>query len=160
MRAPALAAAALLAVGLAPAPAPAQLMGLAEAGSEALKAVRSAAKDALLVKDMIGAKIVGPTGEKVGTVRDLVVIPGGQLVALVVSPDDLQHPILVPYKAAKISKAAKAASGAVNATVEIQLPQPLDKLRAGKAVTDLTDALGGLIPGTPKAKDGTGSGGG
>lgn len=100
--------------------------------------------DRVLVGNLIGAKVVGPSGDVIGAVRDVVALPDARIAALVLAPRDLRQPIFVPWEAVTFSRDE---NGGHRATV----PEGLDGLRASKAVIDLTDALGAMIPGTPRA---------
>ncbi len=102
--------AALAAAGLAlaaPAAAQEQEPGAAAAvpgpvGSAA-KALRQAGENALYVGDLLGAEVTGPGESVVGTVENLVAVPGGQLVAIVVVTGEGER-VPVPYKAVKVAR--------------------------------------------------------
>lgn len=134
--------ASLAAIGFAglfaAAPASAQLDDLTGAAEEAVSMLKGAAADALLVGDLIGADVLGPSGEVVGTVDNLVAIPGGTLVAVIVDPSGDGQRFPIPYKAAKLSSTAQK--------TQVVLPEALDAFRDSAAVADLTDALGDLAP--------------
>lgn len=124
----------LVALSLGPAPALAQSSGsqllsqmapgdVASAAADATKALGSAAQDKLLVRDLLGAPVSGPGGATVGTIADLVVIPGGRVVAAII--------------AAKVSHTA--------GKLGLTLPVSLSDLRGMKEVQSLAKA----IPGEP-----------
>lgn len=119
------------------APAGAQLMDLSEAASEAVSALEEAAQDAVLVGDLIGAEATGPAGERVGSVSNLVALPGGTLIAALIAPDEGGEPLVVPFKALKLSMKADAAG--------VTLPESPEALRGTEAATRLSQALGGLL---------------
>lgn len=127
---PRFALAAFLAAAL-PATTPALAQDLASAASDALSAVTDAAEDTLLVGDIIGQDIAGPGGETLGTVENLVAIPGGRLVGIVVAPEDGDR-LVLPYQMLKIDTAAE--------TTGLSLPVTLADARAMEAVGKLTEA--------------------
>ena len=107
---------------------------LAGAASEAADAIEGAAEAKLLIADMIGAQVKGPDGATLGTVENLVVVPGGTLVAaiLAVQGTDGEH-LPVPYRLVKVSGAADA--------LGVSVPVGLEELRANEAVAALASAL-------------------
>ncbi len=110
---------------------------LASAAQNAIQALPSAAKDKLLVKDLLGAKVVGPGGNPVGTVEDLVVVPGGRVVAAIISTKAKgAGRIPVPFSAVKLSRTA--------GTLGLTLPVEVSKLRAMKEIQSLADQLPGV----------------
>jgi len=78
---------------------------MASAAREAADTLAEAAKNRILIEDLFGTEITGPGGETIGTVDNLAVIPGGQIVAALVQTRDGQR-IAVPFKAVKLSRAA------------------------------------------------------
>lgn len=110
---------------------------VASATTEALHTLGSAAKDKLLVRDLIGAKVTGPSASPLGTVEDLVVIPGGRVVAAIISPNakDLGR-VPVPFSVTKISHYA--------GKLELTLPVSLSELKGMKEVQSLAQALPGV----------------
>ena len=91
---------------IAAGPAPAQTADLGKAASEAVQAVKGQAQDALLVGDLIGAPARGPSGDQLGTISNLVALPNGTLVAVLVEPSDGGDPLAVPYKLVKLGPSA------------------------------------------------------
>ncbi|HUF56308.1 MAG TPA: hypothetical protein VMM55_07075 [Thermohalobaculum sp.] len=144
---PALMLAAALALPL-PAAGMEPLQGLADPDAVADLAANAAgvvtekAKDTLLVREMLGREITGPGGETVGTLGNLVVVPGGRIAAIVVLPGS-GDPLVLPYQALKLSAAASAGEA-----VGLSLPMDLEEARGLGPVQDLTAAVLG---------DGTGS---
>lgn len=133
------ATAALLALLGAPALAQ-DLPDLSSASSDAVSALSDAAENKLLIADLIGADVSDPSGSTVGTVDDLVAIPGGRIVAALIKPSDGGDLVSVPFKAVKVSQTADKASAA--------LPDTLGAMRDSSAVQELSDALGSLADGS------------
>jgi len=102
--------------------------GLASTAQEAADTLAQAAKNRILIRDLFGAEITGPEGEAIGTVQNLAVIPGGQIVAALVEMDDGTR-IAVPFKAVKVSRAA----GKLSAS----LPVALSELEGMEALQSL-----------------------
>jgi hypothetical protein len=139
----------LVALSFGPVPALAQSSGsqmlsqmvpgnVASAAADAAKALGSAAQDKLLVRDLLGAPVSGPGGGTVGTVADLVVIPGGRVVAAIIAAKDKKiGRIPVPFSAAKVSH--------TTGKLGLSLPVSLSDLKGMKEVQSLTQA----IPGNP-----------
>ncbi len=86
---------------------------------------------------MIGRKVTGPDGDELGEVEDLVVAPGGQVVAVLVKPDEGDR-VALPYRALKVSGAASASE-----EMGLSLPIDLDEARAIDGMQALTDAVTG-----------------
>ena len=105
---------------------------LGAAASAAAEAIRGAAEDRLLIADVIGAEVTGPDGASLGTVENLVAVPGGKLVAAVLAVEGGER-LPVPYELVKVSSAAD--------TLGISLPVGLEELRADEAVAALAGAL-------------------
>lgn len=125
---------------LAALPAAAQSNGsgspdLASAAKEAATALSDSAKDSLLVRDLLGATVTAPGGEKSGTVEDLVVVPGGRIVAALVKTGSDGERIPVPFSAVKVTRSASKLS--------LELPESIEALKKDSAV----DALAKAIPG-------------
>lgn len=70
---------------------------------DVIQALRSAAKDKLLVKDLLGVRVTDPGESTIGTVKDFVLILGGRIVAATISTMDKKagH-IPVPLSVAKV----------------------------------------------------------
>ncbi|WP_349371140.1 PRC-barrel domain-containing protein [Salinarimonas sp.] len=101
--------------------------------AEAATALRDAAENALLVRDLLGKEVADPSGGSVGTIANLAVIPGGRIVAAILeTPDGTRVP--VPFAAVKV--AAKAST--------VSLTKPLSELQAGDAYGALEDAAAQL----------------
>ena len=107
------------------------------AGSEgiadAAQAIADAGVDKLLIADLVGSTLEGLGGEALGTVENLVAVPGGRLVAALVSLEDDTR-IAVPYAALKVSAAA--------GTVSVTVPMSADELRGMTELRDLAASLG------------------
>lgn len=99
---------------------------LSSAASEAVSMLKSAAKDRLLIADLLGSDVTGPSADKVGMVENLVAIPGGKIVAALIKPSDDGSTVPVRFAAVKISQN----SGNVSAS----LAQSLSDLRGSDAV--------------------------
>lgn len=128
-----------LAVALALAPsapmaqdgaAPSDALG---AVSDAATALREAATEKILVGDMHGQPLTGPSGEKVGTVRDLAVVPGGRLVAVVVELSDGER-VALPYQTRAVSSAAEA--------LDLSVPVDTREILEDARVAELSELLG------------------
>ncbi|MFC4173565.1 PRC-barrel domain-containing protein [Microvirga sp. GCM10011540] len=123
----------------APAQAAQQMMpgDVASAAASAAQTLTSSAKDRLLVKDLLGAQVTGPGGGTVGTVEDLVVIPGGRVVAAIISTKDKNTGrIPVPFAAVKLSR--------TSGKIAMSLPVALSDLKNMKEVQQLSKAVPGV----------------
>ena len=110
----------------------AQSLGdLAGAAKGAAEALKEAAADKLLVADMIGAEVTDPSGATVGTVENLVAVPGGKLVAAILKVEGGRLP--VPYEMVKVSRAQEK--------LGVTVPVSLEDLRGDEAVRALAEAL-------------------
>jgi PRC-barrel domain len=87
----------------------------ASAIASAADTLAGAAQDKVLVADLIGQSLTGADGQTVGTVEDLAAIPGGRLVAAIVSTGDGTR-IAVPYAALQMSSAAQGLTATVPAS--------------------------------------------
>ena len=105
---------------------------LSSAATGAAEALKGAAEAKLLIADLIGADVTGPDDRKLGTVDDLVAVPGGRIVAVVLSIEGGER-LPVPFELVKVARAADAAG--------VSLPVTLDELRADEAIRTLADAL-------------------
>lgn len=148
--------AALLALPV-PAAAMEPLQGLADPDAVADLAANAAAvvsekaRDTLLVRQMLGREITGPDGETVGTLGNLVMVPGGRVAAIIVLPAS-GEPVVLPYQALKLSAAAAA-----DEAVGLSLPLDLEEARSLGPVQELTAAVlgdGGPSCGSCKQKQG------
>jgi len=100
----------------------------------AARAMAKAAKDRLLVKDLLGRKLQGPDGQPLGTVDNLAVIPGGRIVAaLVTLPDGTR--LALPFNAVTLATSAQGVQATVPATAE--------QLKGMPALVDLAGSLTG-----------------
>lgn len=117
---------------------PARTQGLDLAGmtSDAASALTDAARDRLLVADLIGAEITDPAG-RAGTVTNLVAVPGGRLVAVLVEPSGGGEPIALPYQILKLDTASD--------TLGVSLERRLSELAGMQGITELGQAMGGLL---------------
>lgn len=109
---------------------------VASAANSAVQALTSAAKDKVLVKDLLGASVTVPGGDTVGTVENLVVLPGGRVIAAIIATKSSQTGrIPVPFASVKLSQA----SGKIG----VMLPASVSELNGMTEVQKLK----GLIPG-------------
>ena len=90
------------------------------------------AADRVLVADLLGREVIGPDGEALGTLDDLVVLPGGNLVAAVIARPD-GTPVALPWDAAKAGVAAGR---------PVEVPYTGAELDGAQALRELTGALG------------------
>ena len=108
------------------------------AGSEAMasaaQAIVDAGAESVLLAGLIGSTVAGPGGEALGTVENLAAVPGGRLVAALMTLEDGTR-IAVPYQALKVTGAAE--------TLEATLPLGADELRGMDELTDLASQLDG-----------------
>ncbi|WP_230533399.1 PRC-barrel domain-containing protein [Microvirga roseola] len=122
-----------------PAQAAQQLMpgDVASAAKSAADTLTSSAKDSLLVKDLLGAQVSGPGGDTVGTVDNLVAVPGGRIVAAILVPQGQGGDrIPVPFSIVKVAK--------TSGKLGITLPVSLSELKGMKEVQQLVSAVPGL----------------
>ena len=119
---------------LTAAPALAQMPDMS--ASDAVSALTEAGRDKLLIADLIGAKVTDPSGEA-GTLTNLVAVPGGRIVAALVTPAGGGDPIAIPYQLVKIDAAAD--------TLGLSLPEPLADLAGRSGMEELGQAVGGLL---------------
>lgn len=105
-----------------------------EAVASAARTIVEAGADKVLLADLIGSEVAGPSGEALGTVEDLAAIPGGRLIAALVSLDDGTM-VALPYQALKLDAAGETARATLDLTAE--------ELRALPELRELADALGG-----------------
>ena len=107
------------------------------AGSEAMasaaRAILEAGEDKFLLADLIGREVTGPDGAALGTVDNLAALPGGRLVAALMTLEDGTR-IAVPYQALSLSAAA--------GTLEATLPMSADQLSDMDELKDLAATLG------------------
>ena len=135
MRALALALALILpATGWAQGIDPPDEIAGSEAMAEAATTIAEAGVDEVLVGDLIGLEVKGPEGEPIGTVEDLAAVPGGRLVAALMTLEDGTR-IAVPYAALKVTGARDA--------VEAALPVAAEELAEMPELKELAEALGG-----------------
>lgn len=121
-------------VALSPAAAAAQgawNLGAAEDVASAAADLTEAAKDSVLVGDLIGKRIDGADGETLGRVRDLAVFPGGRAAALIETPEGDR--LALPLGAVKLA----AGDGPLSATM------PASAVRGVKGLAGLADAMPG-----------------
>ncbi|WP_181707653.1 PRC-barrel domain-containing protein [Chthonobacter rhizosphaerae] len=110
---------------------------LATAAESAAATLSKSAKDSLLVRDLLGAEVTAPGGDVSGTVQDLVVVPGGRIVAAIVEPKAKgADPVPVPFAAVKVKKSASR--------LQVELPEPLSSLKSDKSVAALAKAIPGF----------------
>lgn len=90
------------------------------------------AEEVLLIRDLLGREVLGPDGDSLGTVENFVLIPGGNLVAAIVTLPDGQR-IALPYQ---------AVSAGVTLNGPVQIPMTRAEIDASQELADLTDAMG------------------
>ncbi|WP_299823268.1 PRC-barrel domain-containing protein [uncultured Jannaschia sp.] len=95
--------------------------------ASAAKSLSEIGMDKLLIKDLIGKKLTGGDGNTVGTIENFVVVPGGRVIAALISSDD-GTTIAVPYAAIKVANAAGTASA--NVSVPATELQGMSELRS------------------------------
>lgn len=105
---------------------------LTGAASEAVDALKGADEARLLIADLIGAEVTGPGGQVLGTIEDLVAVPGGTLVAAILAVEGGER-LPVPYQLVEASRGADA--------LGVSLPVGLEELRADETVAALASAL-------------------
>ena len=113
--------------------------GFGGAVQSAVGALTGAAKDKVLIKDLLGMKVSDPGGGVIGTVSDFAVLPGGRMIAaLLTTADPKIGKIAVPFTAMKISRTAK--------TVSLSLPMTLPELAGRGDIQRLTTAVLAPVP--------------
>lgn len=110
---------------------------LSTAAKDAAETLSQAANDSLLVRDLLGATVTAPGGETSGTVEDLVVVPGGRIVAAIIKTgsDDAER-IPVPFAAVKVTRSSSE--------LKLELPKSVEALNSDGSL----DALAEAVPGT------------
>lgn len=106
---------------------------LGAAATEAVEVLRGAAEDRLLIGDVLGSELSGPSGETIGTVENFAAIPGGRIVAVVVAMNNGQR-IAVPWQVVSVSRAADS--------VGLEVPVSADGLLHNAAVEKMSSLLG------------------
>ena len=106
---------------------------LPSAAEEAASALTDAAQDKLLIKDLMGSTVNGPAGDAIGTVENLVAIPGGRIVAAVLSVREGDR-LVVPFSVLKLS--------GLRDKTGLASPIGVSELRNDPAVQSLADAVG------------------
>jgi sporulation protein YlmC with PRC-barrel domain len=76
----------------------------------AAKSLSEVAKDALLIKDLLGLEVAGADGKSLGTVENFAVAPGGRLIAALLELKDGGRMIALPAGAIKLASAAQGGS--------------------------------------------------
>lgn len=95
--------------------------------ASAAQSLREAGMDKLLIQDLIGKTLSGTDGNAVGTIEDFAVVPGGRIIAALVSAGD-GTVIAVPYAAIKVVNAAGTAS--LHVSVRASELQGMSELRS------------------------------
>ncbi len=100
---------------------------------DAARALAGMAEDKLLVADLLGMELTGRDGAVIGTVTDFVVIPGGRLIAAVLSggegdDGDGSGRIVVPFAAIKLNQGADRVMGLTLTAEEVRGPEDLRSL--------------------------------
>ena len=108
---------------------------IADSASKAASTLTGKAKEHVLVRQMLGQQVTGPGGDVLGTLDNLVVVPGGQVVAVVVKPEQGQ-PVVLPYQALKVSAASSASE-----KLGLTLPMSLKEAKDMSAIQDLTSTV-------------------
>lgn len=111
---------------------------IGDAASQAADELASKAEDKVLASEMIGREITGPDGDTLGEVEDLVVVPGGKVMAVLVRPSDDGELVALPYQALKVSAAAEGGD-----ELGLSLPVDLEEARAIDGMQALTEAATG-----------------
>ena len=93
--------------------------------------IAQAAEDPILIRDLLGQEIAGADGTAIGTIEDMAVIPGGRIVAAIVTVDGTR--IAIPYAALKLDTAADVAA---------EVGFTADELKGSEALTSLANTLG------------------
>ena len=91
---------------------------------DAVEKLGEMAADQLLIGDFLGMELTGAEGETVGTVRDFVAIPGGNLVAALVETSDGTR-ILVPWQLLSVESADGKAIRATQTAADLTGSQKL-----------------------------------
>lgn len=100
--------------------------------ASAAQTLSEAGMDRLLIKDLIGKELTGSDGNTAGTVEDFVVIPGGRVIAALVSTSDGTQ-LAVPYAAIKVVNAAGNAG--------LQTPVTASELRGMSELQSLASSV-------------------
>ncbi|NDV89278.1 hypothetical protein GTW51_21690 [Aurantimonas aggregata] len=110
---------------------------VASSANSAAQALTSAARDKLLVKDLLGASVKVPGGDTVGTVENLVVVPGGRVVAAIIATQSSETGrIPIPFASVKLSQAS--------GKISMMLPASVSELTGTKEVQKLRDLVPGM----------------
>ena len=112
----------------------ADLDAIGDLAGNAAQTLTEAARDKVLARKMLGSEVTGPGGKTIGTLDNLVIVPGGQVAAVIIKPKD-GKPLALPYQALKLSAAASAGKAA-----GVSLPMSLEDARGMDAVKKLTAA--------------------
>lgn len=102
----------------------------ASAIASAAESLESKLGDRLLVRDLLGKELKGADGESVGTIEDLAVVPGGRVIAAIVSTGDGSR-IAVPFAAVKLADSAS----------RVEVPVAASELTGMSALGSLATAL-------------------
>lgn len=102
--------------------------------ASAAQTLHKAGMDKLLVKDLIGKTLTGAEGDTIGTIENFAVIPGGRIIAALISLGDGTM-IAVPYAAIQVANAAGVA--APNVPISASDIQGMSELRS--LASSLTD---------------------
>ena len=95
--------------------------------ASAAQSLRDTGMDKLLIKDLIGKTLTGTDGNTIGTIENFAVVPGGRIIAAVVSTGD-GATIAVPYAAIKVANAAGTAN--LHVSVPASELQEMNELRS------------------------------
>lgn len=106
---------------------------VASAVTEAASQLKSRGKDKIMISKVLGSQVKGPSGQTYGTVDDLVIIPGGRVVAALIKPSDGGDIVPIPYTALKL--------GSASAKGNVVISQSLDEIRDSQATEELRAAL-------------------
>ncbi len=89
------------------------------------------------MRDLLGTNVTGPGGSTIGTVADLVVIPGGRIIAAIISTKDKKTGrIPVPFSIVKVSNTA--------GKLGLALPVSVSELKGMKEIQSLAQAVPGV----------------
>ena len=110
-------------------PSPGDLTSASSIASAA-QTLAGQAGDRVLVRDLLGKELKGADGNTVGTVEDLAVIPGGRVIAAIVSTGEGSR-IAVPFAAVKLAGSAS----------ELQVSVPASELTGLTELQSLAQSL-------------------
>lgn len=105
----------------------------AQTAGDAVATLRDAATEKVLIRDLLGQDVTGPSGRSLGTVENFAMIPGGRLVAIVLQLTDGDR-VALPYQVLTVSTAAE--------TLELSVPMDTTAILNDARVDELSGLLG------------------